>query len=376
MSLASKFQSSSTPKGRRDRPLSKEEHVTQLEEAGKDQRLAFGKVPEDALAGLTSDGFGLYSFCTESIEDYLPYLDVSGKRCLAVAASGDQVIALLLAGATEVVTFDVIAGAGEAVELKMHALAHFDWEGPEHFARDVWNKALSPMGLAHLCDCAPKAGFNWYRSLMHQAANGMPIGKAANIFKRHQIHGYSAYLASGEAFFETKSAVATSLSAGTVSFVRADVRDLPYFGLGEFDVVVLSNILGAAFSSGGNRYVVGGACSDVEPFDGSARMAYARALVSSMIWPVAGMLRSGGIMMASYHYGCEPIESLTDYCRYCGDAKSSCQCEMVDPFAETSSRRELFSPPPGFSVEEHGWSTVNNGLSGEDVAVFVRRLFS
>lgn len=374
MSLSLKSQSSSSPKDRQDRPSSKEEYVTQLEEGGKDPRLAFGKAPEDGLAGLMSDGLGLFSFCTESIEDYLPYLNVSGKRCLTVAASGDQVIALLMAGATEVVTFDVVSGAGEAVELKMNALANFDWEGPEQFARNLWTKALSPKGLAHLCDCSPNADFNWHRSLMRQAVAGMPVGRAASVFKRYQIHGYSAYLASDEAFTQAKSAVTLALRGGAVSFVRADVRDLPYFGLGEFDVVVLSNILGATFASGGNRYVLGDAGSMTERFDHSRRASYARALVSSMIWPVAGMLRAGGIMMASYHYGCDPIESPRDDCRYCGDAKSSCQCDKTDPFAETATRRELFSPPPGFSVEEHGWETVNGELDGEDVAVFVRKV--
>jgi hypothetical protein len=351
-----------------------EEFVVQLEESGKDPRLAFGRVPDDGLLELTADGFGLYSFCTESIEDYLPHLDVSGKRCLTVAASGDQVIALLMAGAAEVVTFDLVWGAGEATELKMNAMAHFDWDSLGQFAGEVWNKALSPRGFSQLCDRAPKARYHGYGSMMQRAVNGLPIGRAVNVFKRHQIYGYTGYLASGEAFDTAKSAVTTALSDGRVSFVRSDVRDLPHLGLGEFDVIVLSNILGATFATRRNRHVFGGMTVDDERLDRAGELAYARSLVASMIWPVAGMLSDSGIMMASYHYGCEPINNLSDDCRYCGDPVAVCQCDRTDPFAETASRRQLFSPPPGFSVEERGWQTVNSELSGEDVAVFVRKV--
>lgn len=349
--------------------------VVQLETSGKDPRLAFGKVPEDGLAGLTADGFGLYSFCTENIEGYLPHLSVEGKRCLTVAASGDQVIALLTAGAAEVVTFDVVPTAGDITELKMRALAHLDWDGSEHFARQLWDRALSPREFARLCDYAPEGRFNWYRSVVKQAVNGLPVGNARDILKRYQIYGYPGYLASEEVFAKAKSAVSAALSAGRVSFVKADVRDLPYLGLDEFDVIVLSNILAATFEVQGNRHLFGGKKGVIRYPDLSKENGqYAQALVSSMIWPVAGMLTANGRMMASYHYGCEPIAHLKGECRYCGDHLTICECDRTDPFAETLSRRRLFSPPPGFLVEEHGWQTVNRELSGEDVAVFVRRV--
>lgn len=235
-----------------------ESFVVQLETYGQDTRLAFGKVPEDGLAGLTSDGFGLYSFCTENIEEYLPHLNVEGKRCLTVAASGDQVIALLMAGAAEVIAFDLVPTAGEITELKMQALAHLDWVGPEHFARNLWDRALRPREFARLCDRAPQASFNWYRSVVKQAVNGLPVGNAVNILKRYQIYGYTGYLASAEAFTKAKSAVSEALNAGRVSFIKADVRDLPYLGVGEFDVIVLSNILAATFEVRGNRRLFGG----------------------------------------------------------------------------------------------------------------------
>ncbi len=118
----------------------REENVTRLEQEGKDPRLAFRNRPEEALAELTADGLGLYSFCTESIEDYLPYLNVEGKRCLSVAASGDQVIALLMAGASEVVAFDHVQDSSEILELKMQALAHLDWDSCVQFAYGLWDR--------------------------------------------------------------------------------------------------------------------------------------------------------------------------------------------------------------------------------------------
>lgn len=374
MNQFAKHQTAVSSEGRRDIGTL-ESFVAQLARSGKDPRLAFGKVPEDGLAGLIADGLGLYSFCTESIEDYLPYLDVTGKRCLTVAASGDQAIALLMAGAAEVVTFDLVAGAGEITELKMQTLAHLDWAGPEHFASAVWERALSPMEFARICDRVPQASFNGYRSVVKQAVNGLPMGEAMSIFKRYQIHGYTGYLESEETFAKARSAVSEVLNAGRVSFVKADVRDLPHLGLGKFDIVVLSNILAANFELRGNRHVLGGSDGVIGQDEVMSRdSTYAQSLVSSMIWPVAQMLAAQGTMMASYHYGCEPIEHVTGECRYCGDHLAVCKCDRANPFAETLSRRKLFAPPPGFIVEEHGWETVNRELSGEDVAVFVRRL--
>lgn len=348
--------------------------VIELERTGKDPRLAFGKVVEDGLAGLTADGLGLYAFCTESIEDYLSHLDVEGKRCLTVAASGDQVIALLMAGASEVVTFDSVQAAGEITELKMHALAHLDWADPAHFSRGMWETALSPREFARICDLAPNARFSWDRSIVRQAVIGLPVGKAVNILKRYQISGYTGYLTDVESFAKAKSATSAALRDGRVSFVKTDVRDLPYLGLGEFDVIVLSNILASTYEVRANRQVFGEGVKAVRwrgSFEEHGR--YAQALVSSMIWPVAGMLTTRGKMMASYHYGCERIEDVRDECRYCGDSLLACECVRDNPFAETLSRRSLFSAMPGFEVEEHGWETVARELSGEDVAVFIRR---
>lgn len=349
-----------------------EASVLELEENGKDPRLAFGRRPDSGLRELISDSFGLFSFTTESIEDYLPHLDVKGKRCLTVASSGDQAIALLMAGAAEVVTFDVIEAAGEITELKMNALAHLEWEGREQFGYELWERVLSPRGFSQICDRAPNGMFHRDYSPARLAVYGLPVGQATYILRQHQIYGYTAYLANDEAFNNARWAVTEALSAGRVSFVRADVRDLPYINLGDFDVIVLSNILGAMFRETVYRKIFGGTSRKADHSQVNER--HAHALMSSVIWPVAGMLRDGGTMMASYHYGCDPIVKLRDTCRFCGDLKPECQCDRPDPFSETETRRELFEPPRGFAVEEYGWPTVHHELSGEDVAVFIRKV--
>lgn len=301
---------------------------------------------------------------------------MKGKRCLTVAASGDQAIALLMAGAAEVVTFDLVRAAGEIAELKLNALAHLDWEGREQFSDELWDRALAPEGFSQICDRASDGMFHSPYSTVRKAVYGLPVGEAINILKRFQIYGYTAYLSSDEAFTKAKMAVAEALSDGRISFVRADIRDLPHINLGEFDVIVLSNILGASFESIGYRRMLGEEIDKNDRVSSPTRDGYARALVSSMIWPVAEMLRVGGVMMASYHYGCDPIAKLRDTCRFCGDLKSECQCDRSDPFVETETRRALFEPPRGFAVEEYGWPTVHHELSGEDVAVFVRKVAS
>ncbi len=206
-----------------------------------------------------------------------------------------------------------------------------------------------------------------------QAICGFPVGHANAILKRFQIYGYTGYLASKENFDKAKIAVTKALKTGSVSFVYADVRELPGLELGEFDVIVLSNILTSTFETRGTRVVLGGDENTVRYRKPERLQKLAEGLVSSMIWPVASMLSADGKMMASYHYGCEPIVKLKDDCRYCGDLLTDCLCERTDPFSETSSRRSLFAPVEGFVVEEHGWRTINRGLSGEDIAVFVSR---
>lgn len=345
----------------------KERFVREMTEAGRDPRIALGSgAGEFAMHGLCSDTFGLYGFCTEDIRSYLPLLDVRGRRCLTVASSGDQAINLLAAGACEVTMFDSVPAAGEVSALKIQALADLEWHDRDAFRGRLWQDVMAPAGFARLLDRsdAPLYGKSW--SVLAQAVSAFEPGTAHRIFKRWQVSGRNPYIASDEAFESARIACAAAMDDESVSFVAADARELPLLGLGRFDVIVMSNILQATLARLRPPTRVSrkfGRCMEDGHPDGRVEML--GALMDTMIWPLARMLEPGGVMMASYTYGCdrddEDIEDIED------------RSDAFSPLQSTALRRAAFVPPAGFSVEEHSWETINSEQSGVDVAVLVRR---
>lgn len=336
-----------------------EAFVRDLTVRGDDPRLAFGKIPEHAMEALISNSLGLYAWCTENIREYLPILDVKGKRCLTVAASGDHIINLLLAGAREVVAFDCVPAANDVAFLKMQALVNLKWSDPDHFRGSLWDEVLSPVVFAQLMDRTDDP-FNALHSLIGQAMNGLPVGEAKSIFKRYQVSGRNAYITSSEQFETARAACAEALSEGNVSFVPADIRELPLLGLGSFDVIVLSNILQSAHTRL-NSPDFATATKKAQNICRVDPKASAKQLIDTMIWPVARMLVPGGAMMASYTYSCAEL-----------DDTSTARGRARDVFGQTALRRAAFEPPHGFSVEEHAWESVNGERGGIDVAVIIR----
>jgi SAM-dependent methyltransferase len=331
-----------------------ESKVKRAIDRGDDPRTGLGCGIEYALDGLLADHLGLYAFTTEAIKSYLPLLDVAGKRCLTVASSGDQVIALLMAGAREVVAFDTVEATKEITALKMHALADLPWSGHEDFRRDLWNRVLTPQFLAKLIDRTNEYEnvFGGYRSLVRQAVAGFPVGRAARIFKRYQIGGYTAYASDEESFAKARVACRAALADGRVSFLTADVRDLPFAGIGDFDVVNLSNIVQYKYDSLAVAHTISRDGGYEQASGKKAKRA--QDIINTFIWPVANMLTPGGRMMASY-----------TYC--CGTQGGG------DPFQRKRSRQALFKAIDGFSVEEHAWQSMSSEGGGDDVAVIVRR---
>jgi len=74
-------------------------------------------------------------------------------------------------------------------------------------------------------------------------------------------------------------------------------------------------------------------------------------------------------MMASYTYAC-PDEAWEAVLREEADENDPF---IPDPLESGALRREVFTPPDGFTVSERAWEVVNSESSGSDVGVFVRR---
>lgn len=326
----------------------------------------FSKTLFDLLSGT----LGLYDFTTEDIGEYMPDLAANGKRCLTVASSGDHVINLLAAGAEEIVAFDSVEAAGEVTWLKLQALADLDWTNAKDFSRNLWSTALDRIVFARLRDRAYDPSYGTHRAVMKTVVNSIPEKHRRLLFKQHQTRGYNSYLADESSFETAKAACRRALDDGRVSFVHADVRDLPLLELGEFDVIAFSNILQARLGTMISPYPIS---RMADHWVGREIVCGGKALkgmVDTMVWPIARMLSPGGVMMAAYVYGCndeewERIER----------EEAEEEGEEYRPAAITSAplRREAFAAVPGFSVEERAWSLVNGELSGHDLGIFIRR---
>ena len=321
--------------------------------------------PLDLQLAVT-DAFGLYSFTTENILAYLPLLEAKGKRCLTVAASGDHIVNLLMAGAREIVCFDSIAAAGEITALKVQALSDLKWEDAGHFRENLWEEVSQPVTFAQLRDRTTKPLWDRNRGVFKPVIEQLNFKYA---FKMCQVTGRNAYVEDEASFANAQDACRQAMEDGRVSFVHADIRELPLLELGQFDVIVLSNILQATWNRMHKPISIS---REQEKHERQFQQQDERlkGLIDTMIWPVAEMLTPGGVMMASYTYAC-PNEEWEEIDRRDCEEKG----EVYDPDRLTSkkSRIEAFSRKEGFGVEEHAWEGVNSEASGDDIAVIIRR---
>lgn len=338
-----------------------EKAVIDFLEKGDDPRKAFDSFWFLNLDQKLSIAFGLYKFSTEHISSYLPYLNVAGKRCLTVAASGDQIISLLMAGAKEIIAFDTAKASEEVSCMKMQALVDLDWEDKrKSFPIIFWKHILNPQAYAKLVDRMDTYNRN-YRiySVMEHAINRFNIGHADDIFLKYCCVGKIPYLENDDNFDLARQNCATALMDGRVSFIQADVRELSFMGLGKFDSIILSNILQSRFESIARPNSIIRSKINMADNDEMDKSNILKGLVDTMIWPVANMLAPGGVMMASYNYACHGLNE-------------NDEAETSGLLEKRNSRLKAFGERPGFSIEEHQWDLANQEHSGFDIGTFIR----
>lgn len=340
---------------------------------------------QENLARLVSTHVGLYAFTTESIRGYLPLLDVQGKRCLTVAASGDHIINLLMAGASEVVAFDIVPGAEEVARVKIQALIDLQWKNADHFRGQLWQQVMTPQIFARLLDRLPVDRRFEQESILAKAISVFPKGSADAIFRRWQVAGRNAYIADEPSFNAARDACRTAFEDGRVTFTNADVRELPYLNLGSFDAIVLSNILQSRVDRLAPPAPITRHQSAWMRRSPAERQATLTGLIDTMVWPVADMLSPGGRMMASYCYSCDDPGEVGGFDPYADDESLDDEerAMLADERAvrligngnlsQTVSRRLAFKARPGFSVSEHQWGAVNGESGGVDIAVMIHR---
>jgi len=294
---------------------------------------------------------GLFASCTENVAAYTPLLDPKGKRCLTIGASGDQAIDLLLHGADEIVLFDQVDTARRLIELKMAALAAHDGHPDDFLGEWIYGieaKKLESLGKAISPDT--QEFFEYVEKVFD--------GNVSDLFW-YWVEGECGYTASEEAFAAAARAVKHAREAGKVSFVGSDIRGLPYLpGIGTFDVINISNVLEWLLKAAVRPRVLMGDELDQKPLELDEETFV--SFVGTVVWPIAGLLRPGGAMMASYVYAV-PGKDDEEEPRMRWELKGE------------AARKLAFAPPLGFSVEEHRWETVSRTSGGDDVAVILRR---
>ena len=349
-------------------------YLDALADLPEDQRdILVERMREKGLQRLQNDG--LYAFCTEDIACYLPALKAEGGRCLTVAASGDQAVNLLMAGAEEVVAFDVVPEAGYLLDLKMAALAAAG-DDPGEF-RGRFLDRLSPEGFRPLKQSLGGGTKDFVDAM---ALLTTDFGLVA--FRPFLITGKNAYIVDEGSFARAKAAVARAREGNRVSFLCADLRTVPFApGIGTFDAICLSNVI---------QDVVGGVARGAgKPGDrfGGRTATFALddlvGLVGSMVWPLARLLRPGGTMMAAYVFsadylddedGCDDDEPADEDAEAAAERAARIDFERMS-LKNNETRKAAFEPPPGFVVEEIRTDGRNSNFDGrDDVAVIVRRL--
>jgi hypothetical protein len=294
---------------------------------------------------------GLFASCTENVAAYTPLLNPQGKRCLTIGASGDQAIDLLLHGAEEVVMFDQVDTARRLIELKMAALAAHEGD-PDDFMGE-WIYGIDARKLESLGKAISPRTQEFF-----EYVDKVFDGNVGDLFW-YWVDGECGYMSSEVAFTAAATAVRQAREAGRVSFVGSDIRGLPYLpGIGSFDVINISNVLEWLLKSAVRpRLLIGDELGQKHlELDEGTFVSF----VGSVIWPIAGLLRPGGAMMASYVYA---VPGKDD------EEEPGMRWELKDEAA----RRRAFAPPRGFTVEEHRWETVSRESGGDDVAVIIRR---
>lgn len=96
------------------------------------------------------DGLPVYLFTNENISGVLATMgNISGKRILTVASSGDHAFESYLAGASHVDTFDINSFQKNVIELKTHMIKHLPYSDFMNFffdKKDFFNqKILAPV---------------------------------------------------------------------------------------------------------------------------------------------------------------------------------------------------------------------------------------
>src|SRR5688500_7106879 len=64
----------------------------------------------------------MYLFATETVSDYYNKIGLKGKKALTVCGSGDQVLGAFIAGASELVCYDINANSEHMLHLKIAAI--------------------------------------------------------------------------------------------------------------------------------------------------------------------------------------------------------------------------------------------------------------
>lgn len=179
----------------------------------------------------------LYSFTTENISGYFPYLSFKDKKILTVTASGDQALNAILFGSKEIDCFDTNPLAKYYLELKLAAIKELNQDeylaffchGDSCFQQEVYNKlrkSLSSFSLEI-----------WDQ--IFSTLKGPKIKEAlfsVDEYNREKVVEFNPYL-------HQFSLLKSQLSSVTIHYYDVDIKQLPFVLKSQYDTMILSNIM-------------------------------------------------------------------------------------------------------------------------------------
>lgn len=196
----------------------------------------------------------MYSFTTENIAGYFPYLDFNNKTVLTVAASGDHIINAFYQGAKKVIGFDINYLALIFTELKLVALEQLSYEEFLTFfmRNDLKDKEKNKNALDYIIykeklrdQLTKQTAKVWDSIYEHFNKDGYQLRNSHFFNNKYDCNtlkiNSNLYLKEKETYQAAKEKVkGKQIQLVNKSFQNIDKNNLP--NLKDCDIVLMSNI--------------------------------------------------------------------------------------------------------------------------------------
>ena len=192
----------------------------------------------------------MYVYATEMVGNYYSFLNISGKKVLAVCGSGDQIIEAIYYGAEEVFGFDINEFSKYMLDLKIAAIKSLTYdEFIKFFGDEKVNEGFDYIFFLKLKDNLKEETKNFFDKAYNEFDNDGKRLASSKYFRqrddwadrRVDIREVNQYMANNENYAKTRKLI----DSKNIPFITADLSELPLRKelIGKkFDFINISNI--------------------------------------------------------------------------------------------------------------------------------------